>query len=1221
MTLSSLRNLLFGTLRRQLIFSVAAVHAVMMTMFIWDLTVRQEAKLLEQQTRLATALAQNLATSAAGWTAASDVAGLQEIVNSLKRYPELEYALVTNQEGKILAHSDRRHLGQFMLDLPDPAKLKVITDVEDLIDVVNPIKVANQQVGWVRVGLGQQTLRAQMRDILRDGVLYALTATLIGAMLAAAMASRVTRRLKAIESVADEIGHGNRQARVSTTGNDELCAVATQFNAMLDTVVEHERELISSHQALHAREVQLQHVMTATGEGIWDWDMITNTVHHNQRWCTLLGLGGEFLEHPLDRFKQYIHQDDRALVRMRIEQCLAGHGPYRSEHRLVRASDGKVIWVQDRGDVAEFDAEGMPIRMLGSIADITDRVEAEAATRQALATLDATEDAAFIFAPDTLRFSYVNEGAIRQVGYTRQELLTMTPLDIKTDVNEPRFREMLAPLLRGDISTLRFTTEHRHKNGHTTPVEINLQYIQPAGEPARLIALVRDISERLEADLALKQSEARLRAIVNVAPVPFVLYDDADNITLVNAAFVDTFGYRLEDIPTIQAWETKAYPNPSYRQIAIRLWQTHEDLLSRHETSGDALELKVVCKDGSSKTVLANSAALTGPLADTHVVVLYDITERKRSEQLIWQQANFDTLTHLPNRAMLQDRLSQEMKRSDRTLKPMALLLIDLDQFKEVNDVLGHEAGDQLLQQAAQRLSNCVRTTDMVARLGGDEFTVIISEATNTSDLDLIAQKIIDELAAPVHLGAETVHVSASIGISLYPSDAATADALMKSADQAMYAAKRLGRNRYNYFTPTMQQAARERLRLSNDLRRALEQNEFVLHYQPQIDLISNRVTGIEALIRWQHPMQGLVSPMVFIPIAEDNGLIAPIGEWVMNEACAQLRQWRDIGLTDIRMSVNLSARQLRQKSLPNTIARILEQHAVPASMFEMEITESLAMENRLETARTMTNLRDVGVMLAIDDFGTGHSSLSYLKNFPVNRVKLDRSFIQNIEDEPSDAVIVSSTISLAHNLGLEVVAEGVESVRQVEYLGRLRCDVIQGYYYSKPLPAEQAEQFIRHYNMSTPPTATPQRPCNILVIDDDESVAQYIHQVLLSLGHQPITETDPTKAVTLMQQAPERFDMIFSDLVMPGLSGMELVKAIREVNSEVPIILITAYQRDAVIRNFKAMEKTCHLLAGINYFVLEKPVLPSGIKDIMSRLAQGPAITRPNTLSNGCRD
>ncbi|MES1982141.1 MAG: EAL domain-containing protein [Pseudomonadota bacterium] len=580
------------------------------------------------------------------------------------------------------------------------------------------------------------------------------------------------------------------------------------------------------------------------------------------------------------------------------------------------------------------------------------------------------------------------------------------------------------------------------------------------GRVQRVIGTYADITARkqLEEELLLASS------VLQHSSEGMMVTDENNLIIAINPACSRITGYSFAEVrgKNPRIFQSGRHPPEFYQAM----WN---ELTHTGQWRGELWDQR---KDGEiyAKWLAINTICNSDGSVHRYVALFSDVTARKKSDELIWKQANFDILTGLPNRNMFRDRLEQDVKKSERGGTALALLLIDLDQFKEVNDTLGHGTGDILLQETAQRINACVREADTVARLGGDEFTVTLSELADVSHAEHIAQKIIDRLAEPFDLGSGGVYVSASIGITLYPNDATEIDVLIQNADQAMYVAKGKGRNCYSYFTYELQQAAQTRLRLSHDLRMALERDEFVLHYQPQVNILTGLVSGVEALVRWQHPQQGLLPPDMFIPIAEDNGLILPLGEWVMLTACRQLRLWLDQGLGDIQMAVNLSARQFRNKGLSGSISGLLLNAGLEPASLELEITESLAMDNPLESANTVALLRGIGVKLSIDDFGTGHSYLDYLKKFPVSRLKLDRSFIINIETDPNDAIIVAATITLAHNLGLDVVAEGVETEQHVAYLTRLNCDIIQGYYYCKPMPADLVEVYIRERN--SPPGA-----------------------------------------------------------------------------------------------------------------------------------------------------
>ncbi|MCG3112603.1 MAG: EAL domain-containing protein [Candidatus Manganitrophus sp. SB1] len=436
-----------------------------------------------------------------------------------------------------------------------------------------------------------------------------------------------------------------------------------------------------------------------------------------------------------------------------------------------------------------------------------------------------------------------------------------------------------------------------------------------------------------------------------------------------------------------------------------------------------------------------------------------DVTDWKRAEERLIELAHFDQLTGLPNRTLFQDRLRQALPQASRNGKLVALLFLDLDRFKLVNDSLGHTVGDLLLKEAAGRLTHCVRKSDTVARLGGDEFIVILTNITSVHDAAKVAQKILDDFSRPFGLQGPELFVTPSIGITLYPFDGDDIDLLLKNADTAMYRAKQMGRNNYQFYSAEMNTATIAQLTLESSLRYALKREEFLIHYQPQVDLKTGRIASVEALLRWQHPSLGLVSPQEFIPIAEETGLIVPIGEWVLRTACAQAAAWQKANLPLMHMVVNLSIRQFKQPQLIETVERILGETGLSARHLGLELTESMLMENEERTVATLTQLNKLGIQISIDDFGTGYSSLRYLKCFPIHILKIDQSFVREIETNATDAAIVTSIIALARNLGLRVVAEGVESAAQLKFLRANGCDGMQGYYFSKPLSSEALEK------------------------------------------------------------------------------------------------------------------------------------------------------------------
>ena len=452
-------------------------------------------------------------------------------------------------------------------------------------------------------------------------------------------------------------------------------------------------------------------------------------------------------------------------------------------------------------------------------------------------------------------------------------------------------------------------------------------------------------------------------------------------------------------------------------------------------------------------------------LARANKCIAEDALARSASEQRIHHIALHDVLTGLPSRSLLQDRLSLAIGDSERSGEPLWVLLVDLDRFKYVNDSMGHKAGDVLLMTIAARLRSALHDNDTVARLSGDEFVVIMSQQAGQQLAPGLVQQLMDCVAQPVLLGTKEYSVTCSIGVAVYPTAGAMADSLIEHADIAMYSAKKFGRNNFQFYTPAMNDEAQERVRIESALRTALERDEFVLHYQPQVDLASGKIVGMEALIRWQHPELGMVSPMRFISVAEDTGLIVPIGAWVMRTACLQNRAWHDAGMGGLRVAVNLSARQFGSPDLLDNIRAVLDESKLDPHCLEIELTESLFMSDVTLAVDLLHSMKAIGVNLSIDDFGTGYSSLSYLSRFPIDVLKIDRSFVTNITRDANDAALVASIINLAHNLKLSVIAEGVETEEQLDYLRRHGCDEMQGYYISRPLPAPEFEQLLRKHN------------------------------------------------------------------------------------------------------------------------------------------------------------
>jgi diguanylate cyclase (GGDEF)-like protein/PAS domain S-box-containing protein len=598
-------------------------------------------------------------------------------------------------------------------------------------------------------------------------------------------------------------------------------------------------------------------------------------------------------------------------------------------------------------------------------------------------------------------------------------------------------------------------------------------FVQAAGQRARKVQelvrertadlklsnqrLIDDVLARKRTEKALQESEQRFRQLVAMSSDWYWEQDDQLRFVAVTGDFAEKSGIAVDRILGKTRWDfvSGLADSDSGREhiAAVEAREPFKNL--EYRALDDNGEERWFCVSG--QPMFDDTGRFTGYRGTGS-----DITARKITEQRVHHVAQHDVLTGLPNRSLLQDRLGQAVAYATRSGHPVWVMLIDLDRFKYVNDSMGHKAGDVLLMTVAARLRGSLRDTDTVARLSGDEFVVILSQHEDQPLSSDIVQRVMDSVAQPVMLGPKEFFVTCSIGVAAYPSDGTPAESLIEHADIAMYCAKKAGRNNFQFYTPAMNEESLERVRIESALRNALERNELVLHYQPQVDLKTGQIVGMEALIRWKHPELGMVPPSRFVGVAEDTGLIVPIGAWVMRTACAQNKAWQDAGLGRLRVAVNLSARQFSATELLPGIEQVLRDTGLDPSCLELELTESLFMSDVTPAVELLHRMKALGIKLSIDDFGTGYSSFSYLSRFPIDVLKIDRSFVNDITHDANDAAIVASIIALAHNLRLSVIAEGVETAEQLDYLRHQGCDEMQGYYFSRPLPAQEFEQLLR---------------------------------------------------------------------------------------------------------------------------------------------------------------
>ncbi len=695
------------------------------------------------------------------------------------------------------------------------------------------------------------------------------------------------------------------------------------------------------------------------------------------------------------------------------------------------------------------DENGTIIGTFGIARDISARKDDQRLMEMMKFSMDHMADKVTWVTSDA-KVVYANLAACSSLGYTMEEMLKLGIPDFDPDFPAEDWPKHWEELKKHGSFT--FESRHRTKSGDIYPVEVSINYMR-FGDEEYNCGFARDITKRKQIEEALQLSAM----VLHNSSEGMLVTDENNQIISINPAFSNITGYSFEEV---QGKNPRMFKSDRHDQAFYRaMW--HE-ITTTGQWQGEIWDKR---KNGEThaKWLTINTIRNKDGSIHRYVALFSDITEKKKSEELIWRQANFDTLTGLPNRDMFRDRLGQEVKKSIRAELPLALLLVDLDQFKEVNDTLGHAVGDMLLKDAARRISACVRESDTVARLGGDEFTVVLSEISDSSHVDDVAQKIIRKLAEPFHLGSEVVYVSASIGITLYPNDATDIDVLMKNADQAMYVAKNKGRNRFSYFTASLQEAAQTKLRLTNDLRGALEAGQFRVHFQPIVELSTGRIHKAEALLRWQHPERGMVGPMEFIPLAEETGLINEIGDWVFKESARWAKHWCNRFGDDFQVSVNKSPVQFRAESNHFTTKwfEYLQELGLSGGNIVIEITEGLLLNADTHVADELLRLRDAGIHVAIDDFGTGYSSLSYLKKFDIDYLKIDRSFVNDLETDANDMALSEAIIVMAHKLGLKVIAEGVETEGQRNLLTIAGCDYAQGYLFSKPVPPEEFERLL----------------------------------------------------------------------------------------------------------------------------------------------------------------
>jgi len=736
----------------------------------------------------------------------------------------------------------------------------------------------------------------------------------------------------------------------------------------------------------------------------------------------------------------------------RFQNAIQSGEPISYQCQVIHSS-GKCIDVLVSGQVL-YDEDLKPSKLLGTTQDISEQVATKAHAKELSQVMQHSSNEIYIVSLETLKYLYVNQGACDALGYNESQLLNMHVKDVNPYLKDKEILKLLSFLEQQNYILKR--TVHKRKDGSTYHVQSYLHTITYQNAAAYVI-FDTDISQTIELELQYKKQAKVLEYIHDS-----VVSTDKDGlITNWNKGSATLFGYTEADIigksiVTIYDTDNK---------------YTFEELFCLLNKQG-SLEIEAYMRKKNALRIICDISLSVSRdeynNIDGYIGYLQDITAQKKTEELLKQQtellkkqAHYDTLTDLPNRALFKDRLSQAIISSKRNHSKFALFFIDLDQFKQINDSLGHHIGDEVLIEAAKRLHSVIREEDTLARLGGDEFTIILKDLQSMQSTSIVAKKIVDIMKEPIQIRTHNLYVTASIGISVYPEDAITDANLIKFADVAMYKAKDAGRNNFQFYSTDMTSQAFERVVLESSLRLAIKEEQFLVHYQPQFNTKTNKIIGMEALVRWNHPTKGVMPPLNFIPLAEETGLIIEIDKLVMNIAMKQFALWYAQGFNPGVLSLNLAMRQLNEENFLTYLLATMQTIGFKTEWLELEVTEGQVMKNPESSILKLNQIHDLGIEIAIDDFGTGYSSLSYLKKLPLDKLKIDRAFVKDIPEDEDDMAITKAIIALGNSLNLKLIAEGVETQEQKDFLIQNGCQLIQGYFYSPPLPVEEVEKLL----------------------------------------------------------------------------------------------------------------------------------------------------------------
>jgi diguanylate cyclase (GGDEF)-like protein/PAS domain S-box-containing protein len=807
------------------------------------------------------------------------------------------------------------------------------------------------------------------------------------------------------------------------------------------------------------KELAYQLATEAAGIGTWEQDLSSGSMTICPVMAQMLSLPAQPTTFSSREWHDMIVSEDIPVVDEAIALYSNTGQTFNLEYRLKR-HDGSIVWLFKRGKSVR-DERGCVTRMVGVAMNVTQKKLAEErafATEERYRQLTELSPDGILVSANGL-FVYANQAAIDILGAPDiLEVVGRSPFEFFHPESHEVVKAQLASALEGDAATSSVTLRLRRMDGSTAYVQTTAAEVSWNGKPS-IQVLIRDVTEQKHTEDKLRIANERLKLAVEGTVEGIWDWDIPSNVFTFSGGLNKVLGFAEDSrYGVVAEWQHLVHPED------IERVQANFKAALEEKTPNYECEYRLKAKNGSwkwiwSRGVVIDRDAQGQPLIMTGT--LTDITAKKESDELVWRHANLDALTGLPNRRSFRDRLDAEVRKAHRNSTALALLFIDLDGFKQVNDLFGHDAGDLLLMEAAHRITNCVRGTDIVARLGGDEFTIVLTDLDDPNHVEFVCQKILSSLTQAFQVRNDFAYVTGSIGVAIFPYDGNASEDLIRKADQAMYAAKGAGKNQFSYFTREMDEKAHARLHLSNELRHALASGQLSLHYQPVIDLTDGHVLKAEALLRWHHPALGNIGPNTFVPLAEESGLIGAIGNWAFREAAAFSKRCSERMGRLFPIGINKSPIQFLHQDRESDWLSYLAQQGIPGNSIVVEITEGLLLNPTQTVNNQLLEYRDAGIMVAIDDFGTGYSSLSYLHQFDIDFLKIDQSFVQDLSDNDSHRAIAETIITMAHKLGLKVIAEGIETREQMEFLAGAGCDYGQGYLFSRPVPEEQMEKML----------------------------------------------------------------------------------------------------------------------------------------------------------------